>query len=594
MLFYLFTAISLGNAFGAQNTTDTKPPVNTNHLEVQRYYILPNASGNVPNSIISFVWKYDKLWLGIEENRMPESTNRTVQTFDLKTMQEGGKKWATPIEKATQDDFARMYTSAETAIGQGFFFDVDSQYLYTIAATNKIFIYNLGSGLRRVMPMDLPPGRNKSLKKDGQDLLVITEDRILKVAPTSGEVQIITSKRRRPAVNLLDEVDWRSLPEVMIDPKGNKTVIAHRYPGSDVYQQEPSTGTWSKTGFFPSQVRNAILSHSCDGNLCVISVRTIATDIWLQTSTNSLPLFSSARPVSGRWGANAMKLDFFGSIGNPANLMNQSGGSRASWNDSMLWVLTKSGNRSIFTNPAYKIECRSPDADATLWLFAMRWQYPLEVPMKFKIQEKDSRYFSGFFEGIRNGFLPPIYAVPEGLVIMIPKEHSTSTYAGFWFIPKEEITDWCDSSWPVNKRLPSFYNARLSQFDENHNGFLDENESRAYNNSPAYRSDLAAQTAFEIIPKFDFNGDGILDGDEVWRGYRQELGRELTTRYMVPDLSSDDHKSLLEAADKNHDGNIDLGELTELLKTSKRPDFFPGFNLPPVNPFQNNLKSLPK
>ena len=538
------------------------------YFEVDQFF---SVTG--PDSLVSMSWKEDRLWLGLRNGDYWQTISRSIQALDLDSLTATGKRW----------DFKGPGPFAEGPLGEGGFFTHVDGSLYILMPGGKIRGIEMSNGRERILDASLPPEVNPMLIASGHSLFLLSPDRILELDPRSERIQILASKRRHPAVSDLDAIDWKGNPQIITDEAGNRSLLLPNQFGYETYRQVTAPNIWTNTGKRRWELHN--VTRTTDGNFLLQGGTLGSTDIRLQTSTNVQTLFTTLRAVTGRWGNNSMVPDIFGVAGKMAGTLGPSDAvGRSTWDGTNLWALAAKNTleMSPYTNPPFKVSSRSTNAQAVLWYFNPRWQYPIELPLRFSQTEK----FKAFHDHLKQNGVPRILATPKGLLIMM------TPLQGFWFIPKEKLDQWTSEAEKNVLLQPNSYLARLAQFDTNHNGILDDDEAKIYSLSDAYRLEISSQKARELIAQFDINMDGALDEEEVWRAYRQNLVLELALRYMVTNLPREDHRKLMEIADKNKDGKLDVSEMAQVLLTGR----IPGLPLPAAGSRTNTTapyKALP-
>jgi len=138
-----------------------------------------------------------------------------------------------------------------------------------------------------------------------------------------------------------------------------------------------------------------------------------------------------------------------------------------------------------------------------------------------------------------------------------------------------------------NHAVRAHEQALLAKYDRNHNGILDPPERRAMEQDPAYQKEQKAWNADQldiqlkdIMQKFDVNGDGKLDPEEL-----EHLKIQVSAFSQAPPEVFAGHKilvaplksknfpsvpAILQKYDTNHEGSLNAGELKALAQDIRK------------------------
>jgi Ca2+-binding EF-hand superfamily protein len=450
---------------------------------------------------------------------------------------------------------------------------------------------------------------------DGR-LFATTDDSIVELSPNGNTQTILASARRRPAATILDSLENYGQPSIFRGPNGAIATRIH----DRLYALDDKTRAWSEITSLPQEPTSAPARSAGESRVCSFSTASWRTN-QLFTPVDEFSVAMSAPQ--------------------PPSLFRRSYSLRDSRSESPLWPEPESlrfaapriflaesnawvffGQRWVKTGPVgppvranwkTSIESTSPRALYIYWNDLGR---PLPIPMEMDLGSVTvSPYLAMEIPFGTHGALGlQTIATPAGLI-------QINGSFGLWLIPwsdlrtlmkaaREERVAWqqarssaINALWtklfqqyqlarkdgfdPERKEAmiddPAFLELDLNNIDTNRNGILDVGELAFFDvnhNGKLEPRELAgieitqgllAQTLFN---EYDLNRDGQLD--------RAEFGN------LVADTSdrASNHRgptgfSQLAQSDLNHDGMINVVELTSFLKQETLANLRPGFRFPP-------------
>lgn len=498
----------------------------------------------------------------------PVSGEVNVIIMDLETGE--SKTFAQPL---SVEKYQRL--SIQLIGDQFFWVDGDS----------KIGILDMKSGAADEYPVDLPLRLASLTALDGR-LFITSADYIAEFNLRDHSLKLLASKRRKPAVNRLDDWDgWSVVPKLWLDEKGG---VCANVGATNLWSYDSTNGAWNE---MPPLSGHAgipwTFSYRGDFSSC------LDERVWVDGARETI--LSPDRARSPRW---PMPFDYPLTLG-----MSMGNGAQHLFDGTNLCLLlspkvVKSAGNQTFLETL-------KDRDLTLLWFDPRWEMPVPIPLHFENQKAMASR-----DGTRRTGLPgELPCTPTSRGLLFASSEPFFSQSPMWFISWKDLREWAATHQPENQNLarndiaPGYKSGRdeawesrrfLLTFDTDHDGRLDTNEiAVAATFDKNFLPQERYQTFFpaglpssrskldQWMEACDANRDSVISGDEVLALYRyitmpqsQFHGSpngfipQSTTRSNDSNIR---HQMALDKYDRNHNGKIDPEERHEMLPPKMQP-----------------------
>ena len=454
-----------------------------------------------------------------------------------------------PIEIDPMTGGSRMLPQVITG---GTFLVIGDQ-LFWIDGDSKIGVLERHSNGARVYEVDLPLFQ-AGLVTLGKRLFITSADYIAEFSLRDHTVNLLASKRRKPAANQLDDWSgWSGRPRLWLDRNG---ALFSNVGGTNVWAYDAVGHAWNERPFARGH-EDCPWTFSFDSSF----LHCEDNRNWVDGSRDAV--LSPSREKLPMW---PMPFDYPLTPG-----MVSGAGSDHYFDGTNLWILLPPAELSATSGRTAMIPLK--DRDMTLLWFDPRWEIPIVIPLRFDRKSDSAGPPQVGFGGVG------CTSISQGLIFGPTSPFPGTGTGDTWFISWTDLHQWVDQNQPAGPNLPRSEPERRRKFDVDHNGVLDADELRAMDADSGWHPEQEKFESRRLLFTFDANHDGKLDAEELKRlalfANQGNFVAPTTPMQLVGRFWPRQPEQLLQELDADHDRTINGEEILALYRLVSTIDRFP-------------------